>query len=248
MLHGRFAEIQGKNPHYSVRAFSKKIGVAPGTLSLVMLGKRKVSRKLALKIADGLMLDPQERSEILEKFAPKATRSQASQDFLKLTADQFMVAGEWHYFALLNLIQTKGFQSDATWIAERLGLATKKIEDAIDRLKRVGMLTVDENGNFKREQTKYRTEDDIANISLRKSHHETLDLAHESLDRESVSQRDFTWTTFALDLEKMQEAKILIRKFQDEFLDLVRESQNKTDVYRLAVQLFPLTKLNGDKK
>ncbi|MGE3609569.1 MAG: DUF4423 domain-containing protein [Bacteriovoracaceae bacterium] len=247
-LHRALAEIQTKNPSYSVRAFSKKLGLTSGTVSLVMLGKRKVSQKLAQQIADKLMLDPQERSEILGEFSKKNAQTKVSEDFLKITADQFSVTSEWYHFAILNLIKTKDFKSDVNWIAERLALTPKKVEGAIERLKRVGLLTVDEQGEFYRSKNKFRTDDDIADISLRKSHHETLDLAHESLDRDPVTQRDFTWTTFAFDVENMQEAKVLIRKCQDDILALNAESQNKTEVYRLAVQLFPLTKLNGDKK
>ncbi len=84
--------------------------------------------------------------------------------------------------------------------------------------------------------------DDVSNIALKKSHHETLRLADAALDANAVNIRDYTWLTLAFDLKKMKLAKELIRKFQDEFLELVDENSNPQEVYRLAIQLFPLTK------
>jgi hypothetical protein len=40
----------------------------------------------------------------------------------------------------------------------------------------------------------------------------------------------------------------MIRKFQDDFLEMVEEDAQSEEVYRLAIQLFPLTKLNNKTK
>ena len=62
ILRQKLAFAQSKNPNYFIRAFSKKLNISPSTLSLVMLGKRKISTKLTKKISENLMLEPQERS------------------------------------------------------------------------------------------------------------------------------------------------------------------------------------------
>jgi uncharacterized protein (TIGR02147 family) len=249
ILQKRLASLKARNPAYSIRAFSKQVGVTPGTLSLILLGKRKASKKLALKIADKLALDPCERSELLECF-PKPRRQASTEEgptlsYLQLTADQFRVVAEWHYFAILNLIELKNFKSGIASIANRLGVSETKTKDAIERLKRLGMLAEDELGNFSRTQARYRTTDDIADISLQKSHHETLELAKESIIRDSVDRRDFTWVTFAMDKKKLPQAKTLIRKFQDDLIDLLDQNSEPDEVYRLSMQLFPLTQVKG---
>jgi uncharacterized protein (TIGR02147 family) len=250
ILQSRLTSARAKNPSYSVRAFSKKVGVSAGTLSLIMLGKRTISRKLAEKITKNLMLDPQERAEILKLF-PSSKReistgkppSPFDLNYLRLTADQFRLVAEWQYFAILNLTATRGFKSYAEWIATRIKQPAASVTDALARLKRLGMLRETPEGNLERVRPHYSTTDDVANESLRKSHHQSLELARESLEADSVLIRDFTWLTLPIDLRKLPLAKTLIRKFQDEFMEAMRDGVSDPDeVYRLAVQLFPLTR------
>jgi uncharacterized protein (TIGR02147 family) len=245
ILQSRLASLRARNPSYSIRAFSKRTGLSPGTLSLVLLGKRKVSKKLAAKVADRLLLDPQERSEVLERF-PRARSGAALEardpSYLQLTADQFHVVGDWHYFAILNLIVVRGFRNDPAWIGSRLGLPVSKVEAALERLMRLGMVVKKPDGSLVRATPNYRTTDDVANVSLRKSHHQTLELAREALESEPVDRRDFTWLTFPLDSTKLPIAKSMIRRFQDELLAELGRHPECDEVYRLGIQLFSLTK------
>lgn len=245
ILRERFEGARAKNPSYSIRAFSRKAGLSPATLSLVFNGKRKISRKLAAEISKKLMLDPQERAELLEQFPAgrKSRQDAVDPSYLQLTADQYQVIADWRAFAILGLIEMPGFKNDPKWIAERLGSAVTEVEKIIERLKRLEMVVEDGAGALKRSQSRYRTTDDVANLSLRKSHAETLELARDSLDRDAVEDRDFTWVSFPLDTRKLAEAKTLIRKFQDDLYSILEKDAVPNEVYRLAIQFFPLTRL-----
>jgi len=247
ILKSKYSELKAKNPSYSTRAFARKTGVSAGTLSLIMLGKRKASLKLSRKIAENLALDPQERSEIIPQYIPKSIKSSSENNqFLQLSSAQFDLISEWHYFAILNLIKTKNFKYDVDWIANRLGLTIKKTEKALENLKRLELVQ-EKNKTLIRVKSRYRTSDDVANAALKSSHFENLELANQALDEHSVENRDFTWLTLAFDMKKMTIVKEKIRKFQDELIDLIEEDAQPTQVYRLAMQLFPLTKLNNNK-
>jgi uncharacterized protein (TIGR02147 family) len=244
ILRERFEELRTRNPAYSIRAFSKKVGLSPATLSRVLNGKRKVSRKLADAISGKLMLDPQERSELLEKFPTRAKMPRDSVDasYLQLTADQYQVVADWQSFAILGLTEIPEFKNDPDWIAGRLNISITEVKRVLERLKRLEMVIEDESGNLKRAKSRYRTTDDVVNLSLRKSHYQNLDLAQQSLDHDSIQERDFTWVTFPMDTKKMSEAKTLIRKFQDDLYEVLEKDANPNEVYRLAIQLFPLTR------
>jgi uncharacterized protein (TIGR02147 family) len=253
LLRERFEALRGRNPRFSVRAFARRVGVSPGTLSLILLGKRRASRRLAQKIADQLMLDPHERKEILEPFLEATVQRARSKaggvtagaplQYLQLTADQFHLVAEWHYFAILNLLPTRGFQSDPSWIARRLGLSRKQVEIAVDRLFRLGLLENTESGGWRRAHPRLRTTDDVASVALRRSHDQTLELARESLLRDPVGVRDFTWVTLPIHPKQVGQAKELIRKFQDDLTAVLEASgELPEEVYRLAVQFFPLTR------
>ena len=57
-----------------------------------------------------------------------------------------------------------------------------------------------------------------------------------------VELRDFSAMTIALDLEKLPEAKTIIREFRQKMGTLLRNG-NKTEVYQLAIQLYPLSNI-----
>ena len=65
ILNETFTQLQKSNARYCVRAFSKKVAVSAGTMSLVMLGKRKVSPRLAKVILNKLLVPPEIQYSIL---------------------------------------------------------------------------------------------------------------------------------------------------------------------------------------
>ena len=120
----KLTEIQSNNPRYSLRAYAQKMEMDPGTLSNIMNGKRNVSIKLAGKIAKNLLLDPQQRFEILNLFPAKRKKvshhDSLEPRYLELNVSQFKIASEWEHFAIMSLINCKGFKPSAEWIARRL--------------------------------------------------------------------------------------------------------------------------------
>ncbi len=244
-IQSRLDSIRIRYPNYSVRAMAKKAGVSPATLSLLLQGKRKVSPKLAQLLSERLSFDPQERSEVLATYlTKKVDGSKKTPAYVQLSMDQYQLISDWRAFAVLNLLRVEDFKNDVDWIARRLGLQQSEVVETLDRLKRLGMLE-ESKGQLVRTEARYRTTEDIKNASLKKSHEQTLELAARSLERDPVELRDFSWVTFPLDLAKLPLAKTAIRKFQDDLLALVDEDAKPKEVYRLAIQLFSLTKLES---
>lgn len=256
LLQRKLTEIQSSRPAYSLRAFAQKVGVHVGALSSIINGKRRISRDLARRIAERLLLDPQERSELLKLFPEPVKRlnkkgrinidgddssSVQQSRYLAISAAQFRIIAEWEHFAILSLLNCADFKSETSWIAARLGISLTRTSQVIDRLIQVGILKLDADGRLSRNPKSYRTQDDQMDYSIQKAHLETLDLARESIIRDSVALRDFTSVTMAIDPKKLSAAKELIRKQEDELSDLL-ESGKRTEVYRLSVQLFPLTR------
>jgi uncharacterized protein (TIGR02147 family) len=248
LLNKRFEEIRLKNSSFSLRAFSKRLDVSPSTLTRILAGERRVSRPLAEQLCDKLCLDPQERSEIMGKFPQrkryrKATRTGDAVDpnYLQLTADQFRIVGEWYHFAILSLIKTRDFRSDADWVADRLGISNKEASAALERLNRLEMIQKDSTGNWTRTYPRLRTTDDVLNLSLQKAHRQNLELGLEVLSNVPVELRDFSAITMPTNPKLLPKAKELIRKFQDD-LSALLESEPGTEVYKFCTQLIPLTK------
>ena len=260
-IRSHFAQLQRKNPAFSLRAFALKLDISPSALSEIMAGKRKISQKMAVKLLDRMYLDPQESDEIKKLFEVKASgQTEESADgknvlqkykkninFLKLSSDQFNVISEWQHFALLSLMETKDFESDHEWMAQRLSLSVPELQKTLQRLIDLNLVTKKYNRYMPTNESLI-TSDDVSNQAVRKSHYEDLKFAEKVLDHCPVELRDFTAVTVAADKAKIQEAKQMIREFQDRLTQFL-EDGDKSEVYKLTFYMYPLSHSSppGDK-
>lgn len=68
-IRSEFEILQRKNPAYSMRAFAKKLQLSPSALSEIISGKRKISKKMALRILDRMQAEPTEVEKIISQFS-----------------------------------------------------------------------------------------------------------------------------------------------------------------------------------
>lgn len=239
-----FEKARTKNSSLSLRAFAKKGGVSSGALSDLLAGKRRISRKLALRLSESFLLDPKEIKQIAEAFADKSF-TKTPLEYSTLAADQHALIVDWVHYAILSLVKLKNFQEDPAWISNRLGVARKESKMALDRLIKLGLLVRKNSGRLQRSQTRFSTSDGPSNVLLRRAHLNNLELAAASLNRDHTEMRDFSSVTMAIDPKKIHEAKRRIRDFQDSLASFLEQGR-QSEVYRLCVQLFPLTQLEKD--
>ncbi|OIQ17564.1 MAG: hypothetical protein BM556_12230 [Bacteriovorax sp. MedPE-SWde] len=230
------------NSSYSYRAFAKKLGISSGSLSSIIKGERKISKKMASRLAVNLGLEDAELTSFFESFSDRCSPNQqvSNLDYVVMEMSKYQVISEGHHFAILSLLNTDDFRFEYQWIASRLGISVLKAESAIKRMLTLGMLKL-VDGVLTRAESNYSTSDDILNLSLQKAHQKNLELASKAIVEVPVELRDISAMTMAIDVAQIDEAKKRIRKFQDELAELL-ESGEKKEVYKLNVQLFPLTK------
>jgi uncharacterized protein (TIGR02147 family) len=243
-MSGQFQAAKLRNPSFSLRAFSRKIGLSSSAVSEIFSGKRKVSRKLAERVLLTLQQDADVIQNVLSAFDEVAkSRQPAAVEYRAISIETYAVISEWYHFAILNLMETVDFESNAAWIAQRLGLDSSVVEGAVNRMAALGMLKW-EDGKLKRVEKKLTTSDDIANAALKRAHKQNLQLAAGAIDDVALDKRDFTAMTFAINMNRIPQAKKIIRRFLDEISDCL-EAGDATEVYKLSVGLFPLTKLEA---
>lgn len=81
--------------------------------------------------------------------------------------------------------------------------------------------------------------------ALRKAHRENLKKAEEVLETINVDKRDASFITMAIDPALIPKAKEEIRRFRRSLARLL-ESGNKSQVYTLAIHLFPIDSLRSN--
>ena len=249
-LNQKLMEIRSKNPSYSIRAFASKLKLQPSATNEILKGQRRVSLKMAEKIADNLLLDPTEKSFLLKDFPTKIKRKTKFRDgdldlqsaqFLKLSADQFSLISEGIHFAILSLIKTDDFKSDPEWISLRLGTTKKKVLSALERLKILQLIEIKAN-QIIRTAAPIKTSDDTLSVSLQKAYIEDMEVAKNKLLNVDVKKRDFTSLTLPVDPKLLPKAKEILRNAQLQLEELMEEGKQE-EVYKLSMYLYPLTEL-----
>lgn len=244
----RLSEKQKENPQYSLRAFSRDIGVHHGTLGQVLKGQRPLPHKSVENVVNKLKLTPKERTLFCEsllrrKLSIDSIEIDSLDERFMLDESYYKVIAEWEHAAILELFKLHNFKYDVDDICRRLSLPKNRAEVALNNLKICGLLLATGDGSLRPAHPEIRTTEDIKSQALKESHIETLKMGIEKIESIEVDLRDFSSTTVAVNLEKIPEAKTIIREFRMKMSALLRDSEPKTDVFQLAIQFFPLTKL-----
>jgi uncharacterized protein (TIGR02147 family) len=237
------------NPNYSLRAFAQSLKLSPGALSDILKGHRGLGLKVTPRVAQALGLNKTEAKHLVflaqkgklngvqsaienSKLAPKEERL--------LSEEVFALVSEWYHFAILNLIDCKGFQWKATWIATRLGISRAQAKMAMDLLLRLNIVTR-KNMKYLANDSHITSETDIPSHAIRKYHRQILEKAIYSLDSQELGERDISGVGFAFDTSKIQDLKKDIADFQDKILAKYSHGK-KTEVYFLETALFKLSR------
>ncbi len=158
--------------------------------------------------------------------------------FSNLDIEQFKLISNWYHFAILELCDVEGFQSDVKWIGHKLGISEFIAKDAVDRLISLRLLEIVDGVLRKSADNSIRS---IPSEAIKRFHEQHLENAKKAMRDFEFTVRDFSGTTVCTSPQQMEKAKKLIKEFRSELTELL-ESGPKTHVYHLAVQLFPLSK------
>jgi uncharacterized protein (TIGR02147 family) len=227
------------NPRYSLRAFSRALGVEPSAMSKLLSGKRAISRPMFERLAKRLALEP---AEVRHFQGATAQPMKRGETFSQISADAFQVIADWYHFALLELMTVDNFRHDPAWIARALGLTVSEVRFAIERLERLGLLAVAADGSLTRMERDLTTIGaDFTTAALRKMQRQILEMAARALDEVPIERRDQSAMTMAINADKLPEAKERIKAFRRKLCAFLEADPPKHDVYQLSIALYPVS-------
>lgn len=234
-----------RNPRYSLRAFANLLELDPSSVSQMISGRRKASVKMTKKICEKLSAEP----TLVENFVKNARvkRSKlgeysADKKYSLLTLDSIEVISNWYYFAILELMNMTHFKSCPSWMAARTGISVPEVKIALERLMRLELVQ-EVDGKFTRTEKLLTTyspgETSAARKELQK---QVLKMALESIENDPIEERDMTNMTMSIDETKLPEARQLITKFRRDLCAYL-ETGERSRVYQLGIQLYPISKI-----
>lgn len=252
-LHEVYDLRLARNQNYSLRAFSRSLGMEASTVSQIMRGKRKLTAKTIKKVGEKLSLAPDQIQAFQDpcvETTKDASSSFASLPFKELEGDSFRVVSDWYHFALLELMAIKDFRSDAHWAAKKLGLKPMQVSAAIGRLARLGLITIDEDGHWiNTSGNNTCLKKAYTDAARRKLQTQILTMALDAVENIPIEDRDQTAMTLAVSRTRLDEVRDYITKFRRGLNAFVESTHaDRTDVYQLAISFYPLTTSIKPKK
>lgn len=264
-LQASLTQTQKQNPQFSLRAWSRQLGQAqPALLSMVLNRKRKLLPSLGVKLGESFKKRSQMSEQELRYFNLLVVYANAGsaeekllyqkllaslrpdQSFSTLQLDQLRAVQEWYHFAVLEMTELTEFSKVSPrnvpkWMSSKLDeVSPSEIKEAIDRLLRLGLLEANTKGQLSKTKSKLATPTDIPNRSIRTFHAEMLRRATIALESQAIDHRDITGHLMPISVNKLPQAKILIRNFRTELAELLKPDSSKQSVYFLGIQLFDL--------
>lgn len=234
-----FAERSRKNSSYSLRAFSRSLGMDSSTVSAILKGKRPLTLKAARKIVEGLNItNPVEaQALIVSTFATEKT--EAVPGYTELAMVSAEAISSWQHFAILALLELKDLNGQERVISERLNIPFGIVSESLSRLEKLGLIIKKKN-IWQLTGKNMATPSQIPSAALREGHRQYILKALHSLEADPVEVRDASGITMAVSKSRLAEAKVMIQDFRRRLSSFMEEGPRDA-VYRLNIQLFPLS-------
>lgn len=258
-LRAELAERTRANPAYSLRGMARQLGVQGSQLSKVINGKANFSSEAASRVAQKLRLAENELDyfctlvQLAADDGPIAREravgrlnalrpAEPGRAIYDLSVDHHRQISDWYHSAILQLADLRGFELTAESAARELGVSRLQVEVALERLERLGLLSRDARGKWK------RIPEDIQLIhtpetsaALKTFFLQMLEKAGDAVEAQPFGQRLSSYQTISMPVSALPEAEKLMDRFTEELLALARSHGGAEHVYHLMVHLFDLT-------
>jgi uncharacterized protein (TIGR02147 family) len=247
------SEFEGRKQakmQYSLRAFARDAGTSIAFLSQLISHKRNLSVEKAFQLGTHLGWEPEKIKFFstlvrYQNCAQPLSKSNIEKElkifrkkyplYYNLKVEQFRLISDWWHFAILELSELNNFRSDALWISKRLGISVTETQDAISRLKRLGLLVETVRG-YRKSQNNYKIAN-VASQAIQNFHKQNLERARSAIEKQPLSEREFLGATMAIDPKNIPLAKKKISQFTSELMSLLEKGDKKV-IYHFSSQLF----------
>jgi uncharacterized protein (TIGR02147 family) len=249
-----------KNPRFSLRAFAKRVGLAPSNLSEVIRGKKNLSEKSAIQVAERMGLNPVETEYFVllvqlegrrddksrQLILDRLQRLNPSREVNHLGLDVFNAISDWYHVAVITLTRVEGFVVSPESAAQALGVTLVEASAAIDRLVRLNLIEKTKAG-YRKTGNYLLAHSDSPDEGLRNYHRQMLSKAIDSLTAQTPREKVIGSENLVIDEDQIEEARQITERYFAEMIKLSERAEKKTHAYHLGVQFFNLMKTVGGK-
>lgn len=238
-----FAKVAG----YSSPVFLKL--VCDGKANLSEAGIERVASAMGLVGVDLqyfrlLVAFDQEKSSAAKKKTFAEMRALANDNSFALVGeDQYDYYGSWLNPVLREMAPRLNGATPAQMAGELVFESdAAHVKNSLKLLEKNGFLEKDEQGHYVQCNRSVTTGNiDVTSLAIREMHRQMGELGVQSLDHVPVKERDVSGLTIGISETAYEKIIKEIADFRRRISSIVMEDTGEERVYRLNVQLFPLT-------
>ena len=263
-LRDEFDSLKRNRAGFSHRNLMRKLSLqAPGHMLFVMQGKRRLTRNLALRLAEYLKLNKKETGYLMSLIRysdakTPADKQYAFEELLSLLQRSRMTVSvskhrfyeKWYYSAVRASFDVEPFRDDYDRLASSLcpPITPAEARKAVELLLELGMAVRDESGFVRPADQAISTGDEWQSAVIRNLQRQFAELGRDSLDRYGKEERDISNCTVTVSPETYAIIVKKIRELRTQIIALGCAEQSADRALQVNIQLFPVYKKNGGRE
>ena len=232
-----FDRRRSANPRFSLRAFARKLQVAPGSLTEAFSEKRQwnFSKERARELLRLLHLPAEQKNAILVLMG-----FNAEHDLSKIDSSAFAYLKNPRNIAILAASFLPKNLRSVESLSRRFGLQNEALTELISNLTEAKLLSVDNEGFISPPATFLDSSGEPPTEALRDHHRSMIDLGRKSIAEIPADEREITSLSFVGNRAKMDRLKSAIRDLENNASSHAYSEDGSDTIYQLCIQLYPL--------
>ncbi|WP_295069005.1 TIGR02147 family protein [uncultured Fibrobacter sp.] len=259
-----YADKKAKSA-FTWQEFTRAAGFSsPVHLKYASEGKLNLSDAAALRVARAMHLVGYEQDYFCEmvKFDNAKTDAEKREAFGKMLSiadsvkakiiegDSFRYFESWKNPVLRELAPAMpGAKPLALARTCRPEITAAEVTETLNFLVKAGLLQKDKDGNYRQTERGVTTGPmEVTPIAVRGMHRQMGEFALEAIEGVAQDERHFSGLTLGITRDAYGKIVQEIAEFRKKVITIATQDDGLDDVYRLNVQLFPMTNKGDNKK
>lgn len=253
-----------RDQRYSYARFAVDLGLTDASVAHhLVTGKRKLTSKAAVKIANALGLKGVQRQYLLTlvelcNAETTAVREDLQRTIIELRTrtaptaldkDRLAFLNDWYHPVILDLIASRP-EAGPEWLAAALkpAIRVEVARDSVELLKRLGLVSQDANaGRLVPTETSLAVPEGVSELAVVRYQHLMIDLGKDSLATIDPDLRHVTSTSLRIRADQVELLKQKVRDFNAELAAMEASPSATQAVYSVNVQVFPVAMIKDEE-
>jgi len=253
-LNALLEDKKRKNSLFSIRAWAKLLNYnSAAYLGQVLKSERNANITLIKRIREAETLDERQwrhlkllflkshHQEIEDPLFTDLLQLNKPHAVHNISLDAFDIISEWYYFTIVESVKIKNFRLSVDSLKQVLvnKLEDSQLREALKLLVRSDFLEFKDDVYKKTIDGVGHIFSKVPNKAINLYHRSMLSLAKKALQEQTIDERHFGASTFAIKKELLEEARKIIDRAHEKIQDL--SSEEADYVYQFNTQLFKMT-------